>query len=65
MVSNTSNKKVTASKTDKNAKLNNKQSQRVAKATQKPSVKVADTKSATSPQNILASSNKSKKAFKR
>lgn len=61
LVSNTSNKKVTASKTDKNAKLNNKQSQRVAKATQKPSVKVADTKSTTNPQNILASSTKAKK----
>lgn len=60
LVSNTSNKKVTASKTDKNAKLNNKQSQRVAKATQKPSVKVADAKSTTNPQNILASSTKSK-----
>lgn len=61
LVSNTSNKKVTASKTGKNAKVNNKQNQRVAKATQKPSVKVADTKSATNPQNILASSTKAKK----
>lgn len=61
LVSNTSNKKVTASKTDKNAKLNNKQSQRVAKATQKPSVKVADAKSTTNPQNIFASSTKAKK----
>lgn len=52
LVSNTSNKKANA---------NSKQSQRVAKATQKPSVKVADTKSTTNPQNILASSTKSKK----
>lgn len=61
LVSNTSNKNVTASKTDKKANVNSKQSQRVAKATQKPSVKVADSKSTTSPQNILASSTKSKK----
>lgn len=61
LVSNTSNKKVTASKTDKKSNVDNKQSQRVAKATQKPSVKVADSKSTTSPQNILASSTKSKK----
>ncbi|MDU5559317.1 glucosaminidase domain-containing protein [Anaerococcus vaginalis] len=61
LVSNTSNKKVSTSKTDKNAKVNNKQSQRVAKATQKPSVKVADAKSTTNPQNILASSTKAKK----
>ncbi|OFJ67771.1 hypothetical protein HMPREF2852_01715 [Anaerococcus sp. HMSC065G05] len=60
LVANTSNKKVSASKTDKKAKVNNKQSQRVAKATQKPSVKVADAKSTTNPQNILASSTKSK-----
>lgn len=60
LVANTSNKKVSASKTDKKANTNSKQSQRVAKATQKPSVKVADTKSTTNPQNILASSTKSK-----
>ena len=60
LVANTSNKKVSASKTDKKANANSKQSQRVAKATQKPSVKVADTKSTTNPQNILASSTKSK-----
>lgn len=59
LVSNTSNKKVSTSKTDKNTMVNNKQSQRVAKATQKPSVKVADAKSTTNPQNILASSTKS------
>lgn len=59
LVSNTSNKKVSTSKTGKNSKVNNKQNQRVAKATQKPSVKVADTKSTTNPQNILASSTKS------
>ncbi|MFR6221698.1 MAG: glycoside hydrolase family 73 protein, partial [Anaerococcus sp.] len=61
LVSNTSNKKVSTSKTGKNAKVNNKQNQRVAKATQKPNVKVADAKSTTNPQNILASSTKAKK----
>ncbi len=61
LVSNTSNKKATANKADKNTKVNNKQNQRVAKATQKPSVKVADVKSTTSQQNILASSTKAKK----
>lgn len=60
LVSNTSNKKVSTSKTENKANVNSKQSQRVAKATQKPSVKVADTKSTTNPQNILASSTKSK-----
>lgn len=61
LASNTSNKNISTSKTDKKANANSKQSQRVAKATQKPSVKVADSKSTTSPQNILASSTKSKK----
>ncbi|MFR7765414.1 MAG: glucosaminidase domain-containing protein, partial [Anaerococcus obesiensis] len=61
LVSNTSNKKVSTSKTGKNSKVNNKQNQRVAKATQKPNVKVADAKSTTNPQNILASSTKAKK----
>lgn len=60
LVSNTSNKKVSTSKTENKANVNSEQSQRVAKATQKPSVKVADTKSTTNPQNILASSTKSK-----
>ena len=41
--------------------VNNKQSQRVAKATQKPSVKVTDVKSTAIQQNILASSTKAKK----
>lgn len=61
LASNTSNKNISTSKTDKKANANSKQSQRVSKATQKPSVKVADTKSTTNPQNILASSTKSKK----
>lgn len=61
LVSNTSNKKVSTSKTENKANVNSKQSQRVAKATQKPNVKVADAKSTTNPQNILASSTKSKK----
>ncbi|EEU12815.1 glucosaminidase domain-containing protein [Anaerococcus vaginalis] len=61
LASNTSNKNISTIKTDKKANANSKQSQRVAKATQKPSVKVADTKSTTNPQNILASSTKSKK----
>lgn len=59
LVSNTSNKKVSTSKTGKKSNSNSKQSQRVTKATQKPSVKVADAKSTTNPQNILASSTKS------
>lgn len=61
LVANTSNKKVSTSKTDKKANANSKQSQRVAKATQKPSVKVTDVKSTASQQNILASSTKAKK----
>lgn len=61
LASNTSNKNISTSKTDKKANANSKQSQRVSKATQKPSVKVADTKSTTNPQNILTSSTKSKK----
>lgn len=61
LVANTSNKKVTASKTENKANANSKQSQRVAKATQKPILKVADYKSTTNPQNILASSTKAKK----
>lgn len=56
LASNTSNKKTTTSKANNNAKVNNKQSQRVAKATQKPSVKVIDVKTTTSPQNILVAS---------
>lgn len=61
LASNTANKNISTSKTDKKAKVNNKQSQRVAKATQKPSVKVTDVKSTASQQNILASSTKAKK----
>lgn len=61
LASNTSNKNISTSKTDKKANANSKQSQRVAKATRKPSVKVADTKSTAIQQNILASSTKAKK----